>query len=117
MPSAPLRYCSAPGCPEKVAGKRCDQHRTEAKQRQQLVSDPGVHYGRKWKTRRLAYLANHPFCIKCEAEGEQTIATEVDHVIPHRGSAVLFWDDSNWQPLCKPHHSAKTAREVSWHGA
>jgi len=35
----------------------------------------------------------------------------VDHIVPHRGDRALFWDTSNWQPLCKPHHDAKTARE------
>jgi 5-methylcytosine-specific restriction protein A len=38
-------------------------------------------------------------------------ATEVDHKVPHRGDQDLFWDTSNWQSLCKPCHSAKTARE------
>ena len=35
----------------------------------------------------------------------------VDHIIPHKGDKVLFWDRSNWQPLCKTCHDTKTARE------
>lgn len=38
-------------------------------------------------------------------------ATEVDHIIPHRGDQQLFWDTNNWQGLCKPCHSRKTAQE------
>lgn len=38
-------------------------------------------------------------------------ATEVDHIKPHRGDMVLFWDESNWQGLCRSHHSRKTAGE------
>ena len=40
-----------------------------------------------------------------------TAATVVDHIIPAKGSPELFWDEANWQPLCKYHHDAKTARE------
>lgn len=28
-----------------------------------------------------------------------------------RAAQSLFWDQNNWQALCKPHHDAKTARE------
>ncbi|MFD1675419.1 HNH endonuclease signature motif containing protein [Alicyclobacillus fodiniaquatilis] len=35
----------------------------------------------------------------------------VDHKVPHKGDKKLFWDSKNWQPMCKSHHDAKTARE------
>ncbi|WP_456297628.1 HNH endonuclease signature motif containing protein [Kineothrix alysoides] len=38
-------------------------------------------------------------------------ATVVDHVIPHRGDPILFWDKRNWQPLCKTCHDKKTWNE------
>jgi 5-methylcytosine-specific restriction protein A len=41
-------------------------------------------------------------------------ATVVDHIVPHRGDPVLFWDEANWQGLCKLCHDAKTAREGRW---
>jgi 5-methylcytosine-specific restriction endonuclease McrA len=28
----------------------------------------------------------------------------VDHTIPHKGDQVLFWDRTNWQASCRPHH-------------
>jgi hypothetical protein len=34
----------------------------------------------------------HPLCRMCEAEGKITVATIVDHVIPHKGDRVLFND-------------------------
>lgn len=40
-------------------------------------------------------------------------ATVVDHIIPHKGDQYLFWDRSNWQPLCKLCHDRKTATEDS----
>ncbi len=67
-------------------------------------------YGYRWQQARIGWLADHPLCVQCEAEGRLRVATEVDHVIPHRGDQALFWTRSNWQSLCKPCHSAKTAR-------
>lgn len=46
-----------------------------------------------------------------QAEGHITMATVVDHIIPHRGDQKLFWDRSNWQPLCEHHHNVKTMTE------
>jgi 5-methylcytosine-specific restriction protein A len=40
-----------------------------------------------------------------------TEATDVDHIKPHKGDMTLFWDRTNWQSLCGPCHSAKTAAE------
>jgi 5-methylcytosine-specific restriction protein A len=44
-------------------------------------------------------------------EGRYVKATDVDHIKPHRGDNVLFWDQSNWQSLCHRHHSVKTRNE------
>ena len=44
-------------------------------------------------------------------EGKITEAIVVDHIIPHRGDVKLFWDQSNWQPLCEHHHNVKTKTE------
>lgn len=38
-------------------------------------------------------------------------ADVVDHIVPHRGDQSLFWDESNWQALCKRHHDIKTSTE------
>ena len=52
------------------------------------------------------------FCKDCwREEGRLVIATDVDHVIPHRGDERLMWDEKNWQGLCARHHGIKTARE------
>jgi 5-methylcytosine-specific restriction protein A len=53
-------------------------------------------------------------CVPCKAAGRLVPATVVDHVVPHRGDPALFWDERNWQSLCKPCHDAKTAREGRW---
>ena len=38
------------------------------------------------------------------------MACVVDHLVPHRGDRLLFWDASNWQSLCESCHNRKTAR-------
>ena len=48
----------------------------------------------------------------CQREGKIKSANEVDHIIPHKGNMELFWDEDNWQSLCKSHHSMKTASEM-----
>ena len=70
-------------------------------------------YGSLWRRAREAFLSTHPLCATCESAGYVMPATEVDHIIPHRGDWKLFWNASNWQPLCKSCHSRKTAREDS----
>jgi 5-methylcytosine-specific restriction enzyme A len=74
-------------------------------------------YGPRWRRARAAYLAQHPLCVPCAATGRLVAATVVDHVVPHRGNPVLFWDEANWQGTCKPCHDAKTAREGRWGAA
>jgi 5-methylcytosine-specific restriction protein A len=68
-------------------------------------------YDHRWQVARLAYLRRNPLCILCQREDRLTIATVVDHIIPHRGNAKLFWDSANnWAALCARCHNAKTAR-------
>lgn len=67
-------------------------------------------YGRRWRKARAAFLMERPFCAMCEATGKLQAATVVDHVKPHRGDEALFWDRTNWQPLCERHHNRDKAR-------
>ena len=57
---------------------------------------------------RENFLQKHPLCEECRKDGRLTPATVVDHIIPHRGDSKLFWDEHNWQPLCKDCHDRKT---------
>jgi len=66
-------------------------------------------YNSRWDKCSKLYLAAHPLCKMCEANGVVKLATQTDHIIPHRGDRRLFWDHDNWQPLCESCHSAKTA--------
>ncbi|ABV26564.1 HNH endonuclease [Xanthomonas phage Xop411] len=65
----------------------------------------------RWRKLRAVFLREHPLCCYCEAEGKTTAATVVDHCIPHRGDADLFWDEANLQPLCQHCHSSSKQKE------
>src|SRR5690606_17095566 len=69
-------------------------------------------YTSRWDKARAAYLAKHPWCRMCLAnDGERVRATVVDHIKPHRQDMRLFWDKSNWQSLCEPHHNSTKQRD------
>lgn len=61
-------------------------------------------YGYRWQKARALFLAENPLCTFCTKAGRTALAQVVDHIKPHRGDDVLFWDRNNWQPLCKQCH-------------
>lgn len=65
----------------------------------------------RWKRERAAFLRAHPLCRMCEAQGRATLATVADHIEPHKGDRELFWDQTNWQGLCKVDHDAAKAEQ------
>lgn len=109
MPTAAQRPCAAPGCSVLVTSGRCQRHAQQREQQRGKVAARG--YGYRWQKARTAYLALNPLCVVCQRAGIVRTATDVDHVVPHRGDAALMWDVANWQSLCHACHSIKTARE------
>ena len=112
MPYRPSVPCKHPGCPALVpygTGPYCEQHVKLHTGDRDSASKRG--YNSRWQKARSRYLHSHPLCIECQKAGKLTKATVVDHITPHRGDQKLFWDESNWQPLCKPCHDKKTWNE------
>lgn len=111
MPRFPDHPCSHPGCPRLVLrGKKyCDEHLALHPEEIRPAARRG--YGSKWNRARRRFLEKHPLCAECAKQGRYVRATDVDHIVPHRGDPTLFWDENNWQPLCHSCHSAKTRRE------
>lgn len=68
-------------------------------------------YGAKWQRRRLRFLGKHPLCAMCANAGRIVPATVVDHRQPHKGDLALFWNEVNWQALCKTHHDSNKQAE------
>ena len=61
-------------------------------------------YTRRWEIARAAYLQLHPLCVRCKAHGRVAPASVVNHITPHKGDQALFWDEANWEAVCKPCH-------------
>ena len=109
MPQKPRRPCRYPGCPGF-----CEQGQVFWKDHMERSSDrlrggaDARGYDARWRKARALFLKRHPLCAFCQAEGKVVPATVVDHIIPHRGDQRLFWDQTNWEPLCKGCHDKKT---------
>lgn len=64
----------------------------------------------RWKRMRSRQLNESPLCRECLTAGRSVPATDVDHIVPHRGCSDLFFDRHNLQSLCQSCHSIKTQR-------
>ena len=122
MPWAARKPCSHPGCNALVnrADRYCTEHQRQswrertAARRADATEAPlqALYSSTRWRAFRRVFLAEHPLCVECRAAGRITAANVVDHITPVReGGAV--WDVANLQPLCAPHHDAKSGRETT----
>lgn len=111
MPYKPLHPCREPGCPEliPVGQKYCAKHK--AMHPEEVRSAYRRGYNRRWQKASKAFLQAHPLCEECLKHGRYTKATVVDHIVPHHGDQKLFWDQNNWQALCKKCHDKKIRNE------
>lgn len=111
------KQCVYPGCHERIRhGAYCTHHKAKQRQtfddRRGSSTDRGYDY--RWQRARAAFLLLNPLCVMCEAKGRTTAASVVDHIVPHKGDEILFWDSANWQPLCRAcHDSDKRRLELS----
>lgn len=112
------RLCKQAGCNRlaEYPNKYCEHHKSLE------TPEPGVFLGGDFNSYRTSYehlyrttkwikasrdfLKANSVCCRCGSQ-----ATVVDHIIPHRGDESLFWDESNWQPLCSKCHRIKTLEE------
>mgnify|MGYP003425357275 FL=1 len=77
-----------------------------------MSDDPRYHLAR-WKGahgRRARQLEAEPLCAFCLLRDIIRAATVADHITPHRGDDVLFWDGP-LQSLCKRCHDKTKQRE------
>lgn len=108
----PMRKCRHPGCHVLTAGGYCPKHKPAVASRKAsaawhyLYTDPRFH----WAEHRRDQLIREPWCRECARHGLRTPATDVDHIVPHRGDAGLF-AHGELQSLCHSCHSRKTLAE------
>lgn len=112
MPTKPPHPCAYPGCPRLTAARYCEEHEKRANQQYDRYGrDPASkkRYGRTWRKVRERFLLAHPLCEECLKQGRTNPAMEVHHILPlGRGGTN---HESNLMPLCKPCHSAISARD------
>lgn len=68
-----------------------------------------LYHSSRWRRESKEFLSKYNVCFICGAK-----STIVDHIIPHKGDLNLFWDRSNWQPMCQRCHSRKTFAENNY---
>jgi 5-methylcytosine-specific restriction enzyme A len=90
------KQCACQIAATRERNKRHDRRRPTASQR---------GYNSAWRKAREAFLKTHDRCAICHGQ-----ANTVDHIIPHKGDMKLFWDKTNWQPLCTACHSRHKQR-------
>jgi 5-methylcytosine-specific restriction protein A len=105
------QFCGEPGCGVLVTSGRCQAHTSRARLTQLAYAKAHRWYcSARWQRLRAEVLRDEPFCRSCLANGRKVITSDIDHIQKHNGEAVLFWNRSNLQGLCKACHAVKTAR-------
>ena len=114
MALKPLRPCRHPGCCVLVSDGYCDAHRPRGDRRsEEAQSWRWMYQTDEWKLDlRPAQLLREPFCRECTRHGRRVRATDVDHIVDHKGDWQIFCDRDNLESLCHSCHSRKTAREM-----
>lgn len=83
-----------------------EKEKTEDKRSLHAAEYRKLYKTARWTKGRAWFLRQNPLCVFCGEEGIATPATILDHIKPHKGDEKLFYDQTNWQGLCKPHHDS-----------
>ena len=125
MSFVPKKHCLFPGCyeevPVHVRSSYCLEHRGQQglisgdskarRSKRGQVSGRNPLYGHRWEKAAKRYKLMHPACVQCGRLGTKANPICVDHIKPHRNDYDLFWDETNWQSLCKICHGRKSITE------
>lgn len=106
MPVAPPTFRRKGASTQREARIEYDHRRGSARER---------GYGARWDRASEGFKRAHPLCMGCQAVGWVRATTITDHVIPHRGDMMVFWDSAKWQPSCDWHHSVVKQRLEAMH--
>lgn len=89
--------------------------------RLKTAADPHGHgqetwrkwYGLKaWQELRIRVFVRDAYICQMQGCGAVTAQPVADHIVPHRGDRIRFFDERNVQTLCKRcHDSLKQAEE------
>lgn len=62
-------------------------------------------YSKEWINYRFRFLHHNPNCYCCVNK-----SSVVDHIVAHKGNLDLFWNITNFIPLCNICHNTITAK-------
>jgi 5-methylcytosine-specific restriction enzyme A len=120
LPSKPKKPCNYPGCPNLTQERYCQIHNKAVRNKydKNRGSSTERGYGYRWRKESKQFLFEHPLCEcdECKRMHRLLPSEVVDHIIPHRGDPILFWDKNNWRAMSKRCHDQKTAREDNGFG-
>lgn len=105
------KMCKAPGCVNyrEEGSNYCLKHRDrEVDWWKKFPDTPwnDLYRSPEWIELRREVLNEQPTC-PCGAK-----ATEVHHIIPHRGNLELFFNKDNLIGLCHKCHCIETSKEI-----
>ena len=115
MAMKPKRPCRHPGCNVLVEDGYCEKHRPRRTRDRSAEAESWrwMYKTDEWIYElRPAQLLKEPFCRECAKRGERVRATDVDHIVDHKGRWDVFADPDNLESLCHSCHSRKTATEL-----
>ena len=95
-----------PEIPESNKQKEVVERRSAPRRSEESSTWQHFYSMPKYRKARKKFMSEHPYCAECGR-----VASDLDHIRPHKGDLSLFWDKDNWQSLCKSCHSEKTASE------
>lgn len=87
------------------------------RKRLRYVSQSQAARLKRYKAIRATFLEQHPFCVRCLADGIETPATDVHHVFGRDGDRLF--DESNFLPVDRYCHEwlhahPQEARALGW---
>lgn len=105
MPVSAPRVCGCGHVVRRPLRCACEERRARERKQRHEARRPSARargYSKEWDRAAKAFLKLNSVCRR---PGCNAPATVVDHIEPHRGNRALFWNRTNWQPLCTSCHA------------
>ena len=96
MPSMPPTHRPAGNLSRQDSNRQADRRRGSARER---------GYNAAWDRASRGHRARHPLCQYCALVDEVKAADLTDHLYPHRGDHVVFWNKTYWVSSCDDCHN------------
>jgi len=95
MPTMPPTFRPAGNLSRQEANRSYDARRGSSRDR---------GYSSRWDKAAAKHRKHHPLCAYCLLVDEVKAAELVDHLYPHKGDQVVFWNHAYWISCCKDCH-------------